>query len=169
MNLTLIVVVVLLLQSTLFAQTRSPYLGFEYKGVIPGKTLSNGVKHLGGGMIGDINADPVYGISQVQKGTTKMLWFEVSTGQDATGVTGWKVLDVLTFSSLARTRYVFFVGDPAISCSRGRKTLENLVGEGRIIRSRGRFIPSNLWTANLRTKKFERVAVSGVTCEYSEP
>ena len=120
-------------------------------------------------MIGDINADPVYGISQVQKGTRKMLWLEESTGQDATGVTGWRVLDVLSFSNLARTRYVFLTGDPAINCRRGRNSLENLVGEGRIIRSRGQFIPSNLWTANLRTKKFERLAVAGVTCEYSEP
>ena len=169
MKLTLIFFAVMLLQSAAFAQTRSPYIGFEYEGVIPGKTLSNGVKHLGGGMIGDINADPVYGISQLQKGTTKMLWFEVSTGQDATGVTGWKVLDVLTFSNLARTRYVFFVGDPAINCRRRGKDLENLVGEGRIMRARGQFIPSNLWTANLSTKKFKRISVTGVTCEYSEP
>ena len=164
-----IFVTLLVFQSTLLAQTRSPYVGYEYKGVLPNKTLPNGVKHLGGSMIGDINADPVYGISQVQKGTTKMLWLEESTGQDATGVTGWKVLDVLSFSMLARSRYVFLTGDPAIGCQRGNKDIENLVGEGRIIRARGQFIPSNLWTANLKTKKFERVSIAGVRCVYSEP
>ena len=98
-----------------------------------------------------------------------MLWLEVSTNQDATGVTGWKVLDVLTFSMLGRTRYVLSVGDPAIGCRRGGKDLENLVGEGRIVRARNVFIPSNLWTVNLKTKKFDRISITGVRCIYSEP
>ena len=164
-----IVVALVLLPAILFSQSRSPYVGYKYEGVLPNKTLPNGVKHFGGGMIGDINADPVYGISQVQKAKTKMLWFEESTRQDATGVTGWKVLDVLTFSNLARTRYVFMAGDPAILCQRGGKDLENVVGDGRIVRSRSVFIPSNLWIANIATKKFQRISTAGVKCGYSEP
>lgn len=159
----------LLLNASAFSQTYSEYIGYEYEGVRPGTTLPNGVKLLGGGLIGDVEADPVYGVSEVQKGKIKMIWLEVSTGQDASGVTGWKVLDVLGFSALARTRYVFFIGDPAIGCRRGGKEIPNLVGEGRIIRARNVFVPSNLWVANLDRKKFERISLAGVRCEYSEP
>lgn len=143
------------------------YIGFEYAGVVPSSTLSNGVKHLGGGMIGDINADPVYGISQLQKGRLKMLWLEESTGQDAGGVTGWKVLDVLSFQT--PNSYIFFYGDPAIVCRRGGRDIENLVGVGRILRSQGVFRPSKLWIANISSKKFEPTSIRGVRCVYSEP
>jgi len=169
MKLNLVLSVILLLPTILLSQTNASYIGYEYKSVLPGKTLPNGVKHNGGGLIGDINADPVYGISQTMKGKTKMLWLEVSTGQNAQGVTGWKVLDVLSFSTLARTRYVFFAGDPTIGCRRKGEELPNLVGDGRIDRARGRFIPSNLWVANLQTKRFEKIALSGISCEYSSP
>lgn len=147
----------------------SPYIGYEYKGVVPSSTLPNGVKHFGGGLIGNIEADPVYGISEVAKGRTKMLWLEVSTGQDAGGVTGWRVKDVLAFAALAKNDYLFFAGDPAISCRRRGTEMVNLVGVGRIVRRQGIFRPSKLWIANPATEKFEPVSLAGVKCEYSEP
>lgn len=162
---------VLLIPAIVFGQAldHSRYLNYEYKGVTPSSTLPNGVKHLGGGLIGDFDSDPVYGISQVEKGKTKMLWLEVSTGKDSTGVTGWKVLDVLSFRALGPANYIFFSGDPAISCRRNGKEIPNLVGIGRIVRREGIFKPSTLWTADLITKKFKPTDGSGVKCEYSEP
>jgi hypothetical protein len=165
----LVVLFALAFNTSAFCQEFSKYIGYEYDGVRPGTTLPNGVKLLGGGLIGDVQADPVYGVSEVQKGKIKMIWLEVSTGQDASGVTGWKVLDVIGFSTLARTRYVFFTGDPAIGCRRGGKDIPNVVGEGRIVRARNVFVPSNLWVANLKRKKFERISLAGIRCEYSEP
>jgi hypothetical protein len=147
----------------------SPYIGFEYKSVVPSATLPNGVKHFGGGLIGKIDTDPVHGISQVAKGRTKMLWLEVSTGQDAGGITGWRVKDVLAFPALAKSDYVFFAGDPAIKCRRRGTEIVNLVGVGRIVRRQAIFRPSKLWIANLSTEKFERMSLAGVKCEYSEP
>ena len=44
--------------------TGSQFIEYRYKGVTPPYLLPNGVKHLGGGLIGDVNADPVYGIAQ---------------------------------------------------------------------------------------------------------
>ena len=162
---------VLLIPAIAFGQAsdRTRYLNYEYKGVNPSATLPNGVKHMGGGLIGDYDADPVYGISQVETGKTKMLWLEVSTGKDSTGVTGWKVLYVLSFRALGPANYIFFSGDPAISCRRNGKEIPNLVGIGRIVRREGIFKPSNLWTADLITKKFKPTDESGVKCEYSEP
>ena len=163
---------VILLPLTILAQTKTgatKYIGYEYVGVVPDGTLPNGIKSMGGGLIGDINADPVYEIAQMKKGTEAMLWFNVSTGKDSTGVTGWKVLDVLSFPALRRNDYLFFYGDPSIECRRGGKDIPNLVGVGRIFLRQGSFKPSRLWTANLTTKKFEPVQVAGVKCIYSEP
>ena len=166
-----ILLLALLLPLTILAQSKTgaKYIGYEYAGVLPDSTLPNGVKSFGGGMIGDINADPVYEIAQMKKGTESMLWFNVSTGQDSTGVTGWKVLDVLSFPALRKSDYLFFYGDPAIGCKRGGKDIPNLVGVGTIIRRQGTFKPSRLWAANLTTKKFEPVRIAGVKCRYSEP
>jgi len=158
MNLiTVTIIALLFLPSFVSAQTdgRAKYIGYEYKGVLPEKTLPNGVKNLGGGLIGDIEADPVYEIADVEKGKTRMLWLNVSTGKDSTGVTGWKVLDVLSFPALLESDYLFFAGDPSIECRRSGTDIPNLVGVGRIIRRQEIFKPSKLWVANLETKKFE--------------
>ena len=151
------------------AQRTSAYIGYEYKGVNPSKRLPNGVVSLGGGLIGDIDADPVYEIANVEKGKTKMLWLNVSTGQNSTGVTGWKVLDVLSFVNLTRRDYIFFADDPSVACTKAGRAIENLAGVGRFVPRSSVFRPSKLWTANLATKKFEPVALTGVKCEYSEP
>src|SRR6185436_427067 len=156
---------------SLTAQTNvgAKYINYEYRGVVPETTLPNGVKHFGGGLIGDFDADPVYGISQVQKGKTRMLWLEVSTGKNATGITGWKVLDVLAFPNLLKTDYLFFYGDPAVGCTRAKKDIPNLIGVGKLNRKRAIFQPAKLWVADLATKKFKPMSISGIKCEYSEP
>jgi len=145
------------------------YVGYEYVGVVLDTTLPNGVKHLGGGLIGDIEADPVYGIAQVSKGTLRMLWFEVSTGRDSKGVKGWKVMDVLAFPNLAKSDYIFFYGDPSIECLRNGKDVPNLVGVGQINASRGIFKPSKVWTADIHTRRFQTIAMTNLECVYSEP
>ena len=120
-------------------------------------------------MIGDIEADPVYEIADVEKGKTRMLWLNASTGKDSTGVTGWKVLDVLSFPALLKSDYLFFAGDPSIECRRSGRDIPNLIGVGRIIRRQEIYKPSKLWVANLETKKFEPLVLAGVKCVYSEP
>lgn len=173
---TSLIVALLVFPLITFAQARrstderAKYINYRYEGVVPNTTLPNGVKHFGGGLIGDIDADPVYGISQVEKGKTKMLWLEASTSRDTrNGVTGWQVKDVLAFSGLTKSDYVFFSGDPAIYCKRNGQDVTNLAGVGQIVRRPGIFRPSKLFVANLTTKKFERVSTRGIKCEYSEP
>ena len=156
-------------QKTPPANTGAKFINYKYKGVTPPNLLPNGVKHLGGGLIGDINANPVYGIAQTENGKLKMFWLEVSTGQDAKGVTGWQVLDVLSFQNVLKTEYLFLAGDPAINCLKDSQEIPNLVGRGRIMRTKGSFVPSKLWVADIEKKKFVPFAVTGVKCGYSEP
>jgi len=166
-----IAIALVVLPSIVHAQAneRAKYINYKYKGVLPESTLPNGVKHLGGGLIGDIDADPVQGISQVQKGKTRMLWLEVSTGRDETGITGWEVKDVLAFPLFAASDHLLFAGDPSIECTRAGKGIPNLVGIGRIIPRQDLFKPAKLWIVNQTTQRFEPVAVSGIKCLYSEP
>ena len=173
MRLIFMVFALFSLQGLVFAQKASDagakYVNYEYAGVTLDTTLPNGVKHFGGGLIGDIEADPVFGISQVSAGRTKMLWLEASTGRDAKGVTGWKVLDVLAFPNAAKNDYIFFYGDPSIQCTRNGKDVPNVVGIGRIYASRGTFVPAKLWTADIKARRFVSTASVGLKCVYSEP
>ncbi|HVF30899.1 MAG TPA: hypothetical protein VNA22_08010 [Pyrinomonadaceae bacterium] len=163
-------ILIILLSIPAAAPAQSSYIGYKYKGVLPSKRLPNGVVHNGGGLIGDVEAATVHGISQVKRGTTDMLWFESSTGKNASGVTGWKVLDVLSFPRKAKADYIFIYGDPSVSCNRNGSDIPNLVGVGRVIsRSQGIFKPSKLWVANLESKKFEPIKIAGVKCEHGEP
>ncbi len=147
----------------------SRYIGLVYKAVNPGSQMPDALTHNGGGLIGDIDADPLTGIAMVDKGKTRMLWLEISEGRDSTGVTAWRVKDVLSFPAATTRDYIFFHGDPAIECKQNGRYIPNLVGIGRIFRSRMTYVPSRLWTANLKTLKFEPYSTKGVKCEYSEP
>jgi hypothetical protein len=151
------------------AAASAQYVGYEYKGVTPETVLPNGVKHLGGGLISDIDADPTYGISQVSKGKTEMLWLEVSTGQNETGITGWRVLDVVSFPTLTRSQHIHMQPDPAVECTRRGKIVEGLVAVGTLDRRRGTFTPQRAWTADIARKKFNPSATAGLRCIYSEP
>ena len=161
-----------MLASPSFGQTiqrRSGYIGFTHPGVIPENALPNGVKYIGGGLIGDVNADPVYGISMVSKGKIKMLWLEVSTGQNGGGVTGWHVKDVLSFYNQRAYDQLFIAGDPTIECHRKGKPLENVAGIGRIVPKTGIFRLSSIWFVNTKKEKFDRISTAGIKCVYSEP
>ena len=172
MKFSVLITCVLLLAAVLTShgQTRGrEYVGYRYKGVTPSNILPNGVRHLGGGLIGGINADPVYGISEVSKGKIKMLWLEIATGKDKSGITGWQVKDVLSFYNQRANDHLLFAYDPSVECTRNGKPVENLVGIGKIVRQEGVFRPSTLWVANLKKEKFEPVAATGIKCSYSEP
>ena len=160
---------ILLLVFLSAATASAQYVGYEYKGVTPETVLPNGVKHLGGGLISDVDADPTYGISQVSKGKTEMLWLEVSTGQTETSIEGWRVLDVVSFPALTRSQHIHMHQDPAVECKRGGKIVENLVAVGTIDRRRGTFTPQRTWIADIAKKKFVPSTTAGLKCIYSEP
>lgn len=148
----------------------SKFIGYKYESPDVGKKLPNGFTHNGGGLIGDIDADPVYGVSVLEKGKTKMFWLEVSTARNNNGgVTTWEVKDVLEFSSLGPKDFVLEFSDPTFECKRGGTGLEHVVGVGAFNRKSGVFVPRKLWLPNAKTAKFESVPVRNVRCLYSEP
>lgn len=148
---------------------RSKYIGYKYKGVLPGTTVANGVKHLGGGLISDAFMEPVYGISELEKGRTRMLWLEISTGSNKKGITGWEVKDVLVFPNWNKSQHLFYSLDPSILCRRNNKDVENLVAIGQILPKRGIFKAQRAWIANIKSERFEPASITGLQCDYSEP
>ena len=161
--------ITLLLVVSASAQANAKYIGFEYKGVVPDTVMANGVKHLGGALISYHRVHPVYGISQVSKGKTRMLWLEVSTGQNEKGVTGWRVLDVLSFPALTSTQHLLISFDPAVECLRGGQPVDRLVAIGTINRQRGVYTSQRAWIADIEKKKFTPASTRGLRCTYSEP
>lgn len=151
------------------ADGKSQYVGYKYKGVNPDTVLPNGVKHLGGGLISDFNVEPVYGISNVTRGRTQMLWLEISTGSDAGGITGWQVKDVLTLPAMSKNQSFHYPTDPAVSCQRNKQEAGNLIVFGEILSKQGRFNVRRAWLANTKNEKFEEVPAKGIQCEYSAP
>jgi hypothetical protein len=161
--------VTILLALLLGASATAQYAGFEYEAVLPDTVLPNGVQYLGGGLISDAFKNPVYGISQVSKGKSRMLWLEMSTGEDQNGVTGWRVLDVLTFSAPTASQYILTAHDPSVECRRRGRRIENLVASGTISRRQGTFTPQRAWIADTKNSRFLIFPVSGLRCTYSEP
>jgi hypothetical protein len=144
----------------------SRYIGRKYTDFTSSKALPKGVKVVGTWDIGDRNSAPAYGIAEVEKGNTTMLWLTVTT-QDSTGhLTGWKVLDVLSFPVTARDNVFFFhpAGSPQV-CTRSGKVIPDAAGVGRIVRKQALFRPSKLWVPDLATKKFKSVSPAGIKCE----
>lgn len=150
-------------------QTAASYIGYEYEGVTPDTVLGNGVRHLGGALISDFKEDPVYAISQVSKRKTQMLWLEVSTGRNEKGVTGWRVLDVLSFPALTGTQHLLIAFDPSVECLRSGNPVEGLVSLGTINRRKGVYTPQRAWIADIEKKKFTPASIRGLRCIYSEP
>jgi hypothetical protein len=148
---------------------RSKYVGYKYDGVVPRTLLPNGVNYLGGGLLGDIDADPVYGISEVENVKTKMLWLQVSTGRNDRGITGWQVRDVLTFPNLPRTMQLISFTDSSTLCRRDGKEIKNLIAFGHILRKQGIYKVRRAWIANIRLGKFIQTTIRGLKCEYYEP
>ena len=159
----------LMLTASAYGQSAASYIGYEYKGATPDTVMPNGVKHLGGALISDINKDPVYGIAQVSKGRTQMLWLEVSTGQNEKGVTGWRVLDVISFPKPTGSQHAMLPLDPAVECTRNGKTVPYLVAIGRINTRSASYTVQRAWIADINKKKFTPASIRGLRCNYYEP
>jgi hypothetical protein len=144
------------------AQTKTTGTTTQYVGLKHGPELPGGLVDKGGGLISDPYKDKIqFGMSQVSRGATNMVWFELLTHHDSQGRAYWEVLDVVTTPPLRRTQLVMltlclFNGNPDPEIAAVVAPLPRRSYETRIIKA---------WRANRQTRKLEPIPVTGVKCE----
>ncbi|MCU0240001.1 MAG: hypothetical protein MUC29_11215 [Pyrinomonadaceae bacterium] len=158
-----LILVVLLLSFNVFAQKKDEYIGYKYKGVVYGKTLPNGVKDLGGGLLSNDN----YGISHFIKGNLNMLWLDKITGRDDKGVPNWVVKDVLRFPLMKKNQSFLF--SYASSCAKNKKGDLDMIVLAEFNAKLKKYKVLQAWKANLKKEKFEKISIKGIKCEVIEP
>jgi hypothetical protein len=160
-----ILLLFLLIPGAVVGQTAG-YIGYKYKAVLPDSVLPNGVKSLGGALVGDINAQPLWDISIMTKGKDRMLWLERAVKQGAKGVEEWEVVDVLMFPNFPRgDELIFGTGD----CTKSKKPDGDLVVQARLNSSTFTYKTIKAWRTNPKLGKFVPEDASLVKCKYDAP
>lgn len=142
---------------------KTKYIGFKHRGVLYEEVLPNGVKHLGGGLL----TNEKYGVSRYEKGGKYMLWLEKITSRDASGVPSWVVKDVLIFGTLKKNEELMF--SFASPCTQNGKPAVDLVVKAEVFPNRKQYKIKDVWKANTKREKFEKIQTKGVKCEFIEP
>jgi hypothetical protein len=145
---------------------QSKYVGYRFKPVLPNHILPNGLKDLGGSVIGDTHAKPLFGIGLVSKGTTQMLWLEKATVQNSSGVQEWEIRDVLTFLNFGKNQDLLFGTE---SCTRDKRSDDLLVVFVDFIPRKKQYRVRKAWRVNLAHQKFISFSTKRVKCQYYEP
>ncbi len=145
------------------AQKKDKYIGYKYKGVVYGKSLPNGVKDLGGGLLTDDN----YGVSHLIKSKQNMLWLSKITGRDEKGVPNWIIKDVLRFSEIKKNQTFLF--SYSSSCLQKGKSDLDLIVLAEFYAKGKKLKVLQAWKANVKTEKFEKIAIKGIKCEVIKP
>lgn len=163
MKLKLLLLVVFLIVPTLISGQKKDLIGYKHKGVVYGKTLPNGAKDLGGGLLSNEN----YGVSRFSKGQKFMLWLEKITALDARGMPSWEVKDVLTFDKLKKNQEFLF--SYSSTCLQNGKEKLDLIAQAELSPKTKNYKIVNVWRANIKREKFEKISTKGVKCAYVEP
>jgi hypothetical protein len=146
-------------------QTQS-YVGYRYKPVLAERTLPNGVKSLGGGIVGDVNKKPLWGIAEMNKGRTRMLWLERAVSEDAHGVNEWEVMDVVSVRNFpAGIEFIFGTGN----CKENGKDNDALVVQAAFNARRLTYKTIKAWHADIVSARFVPIDAADVKCEYDAP
>ena len=166
MKMAWLLLTALLLPVAAFGQA-SEYIGYRYKSVVPETVLPNGVKNLGGGLVGDYNTSPVWGVADVNKGKARMLWLEKATAEDETGVTEWEVIDVLSFPKIAADEELLL--GSAMECTENGKDSDDMVVHVRFQKKQKDYKTLKAWRADLKAGRFVPIDAKNVKCRYDEP
>ena len=165
---TVVVLLFLVMAQASAAQT-AEYRGVRYKVSGEGKALPAGTTNLGGTLIGNIEQRPLWGIAQVTKGRTQMLWLEKATAEDETGVTEWQISDVLMFPNFPKSHELLFGGGPMPCTISGRPAGDTLVVHARFDARRERYATIAAWKASAKSGRFTSVRPAAVKCLYETP
>jgi hypothetical protein len=163
MNLKILFLLAFLIFPPLAAAQQKEFIGYRHKGVLYGKTLSNGVRDLGGGLLSDEN----YGVSRFAKGAKQMLWLEKITSRDKKGIPRWEVLDVLVINKPKKNQeFLFSFSSP---CTENGEENLDLIVLAQSQAAEKNYKVLEAWRADLLKEKFEKIPVEGIKCEYVEP
>jgi hypothetical protein len=137
---------------------KSPYLGLRYAG----NKLPRGHKWIGGALLTNpYSNEKQYGVTEVAKGSKKMMWLDSLTHHDAAGNAHWEIKDVLFLPPMRKKQLLFYA-----TCQRFNKPDPELVV---IVDEdiRGGYFGRvrHAWRANRETEKFQQLPVTGIKCE----
>jgi hypothetical protein len=136
--------------------------------VVPETVLPNGVKNLGGGLVGDFEAKPVWGIADVSKGKARMLWLEKASAEDDSGVTEWEVADVLSFPNIPTDQELLIASGPG-ECAENGKATEDMAVHVQFLKKQKAYKTLKAWRADIRAGRFVPIDAKNVKCSYDEP
>ena len=135
---------------------KSPYIGLRH-----GDDYPKGHKWIGGALLSDPYKDQKqYGVDEVAKGRSRMIWLERLTHNDAAGKAHWEVKDVLFLPAMRKSQLLFYV-----DCMLNSKPDPELVViVDNVVRGGYYATPRYAWRANRQTEKFEVIPVKGIKC-----
>ena len=145
------------------APQKREFVGYRHRGVLVGEKLPNGAKDLGGGLL----SDDRYGVSRYIKGKRYMLWLEKITGRDGRGVPSWQVKDVLSFDPLKKNQEFLF--SHSSTCTQNGRSNLDLIVKAELDPKTKKYKVLDVWRANVRREKFEKVSEKGIVCQYDIP
>ncbi len=144
---------------TVSAQEKNKYVGYEYTGVVVNETLPNGVKDLGGNLIGDFD----YAVSHMRKGSKDMIWLTRIKNRNDEGVPNWKVAKVLVLPKLKKDQQI--VSGFKSPCKLGKKEDITLIVLTNFSVKSKTYTPEKAWRANILKDNFEEVSIAKVNCK----
>jgi hypothetical protein len=133
----------------------------KYIGLRHGQELPQGLKRVGGSLVAMAGEEKGYGMTEVLRGTTRMLWFERVTHLDDKGIPYWEVKDVMVLPRLPRKQVLAYYG--CLLNNRADNEIAAVLDYEPDVEyfTRAR----RTWRANRQTGKFEVIPTKGVKCE----
>lgn len=135
---------------------KAPYIGLRH-----GDDLPRGHRWIGGALLSDPYKDAKqYGVTQVMKGKSNMIWLERLTHNDPAGKAHWETRDVLFLPAIRKNQLLFYVdcflndkSDPELIV-----IVDNVVRGGYYATAR------SAWRANRLIERFEPLPTKGIKC-----
>ena len=133
----------------------------KYIGLRHGKALPPGLKWIGGSLVSAVRDEKEYGMTEIHRGTTKMLWFERLTHRDDNGTAYWEVKDVMVLPRLPKKQVFLYA-----FCLLNDQHDSEIAAVADYDADAQYFTRvRRAWRANRQTEKFEAIPTKGIKCE----
>ena len=133
----------------------------KYIGLRHGKALPPGLKWIGGSLVSAVRDEKEYGMTEIHRGTTKMLWFERMTHRDDNGTAYWEVKDVMVLPRISKKQVFLYA-----FCLLNNQHDSEIAAVADYDADAQYFTRvCRAWRANRQTEKFEAILTKGIKCE----